>query len=104
MEEDQFEDQIDQLKKYVTKQNKDVFANHDTINKLFNEVTVNQQNLENLTSKKFDELDRNQSKISDQIIESIHKKNMGYGLGHSHTHTNPNTNPVSQRVDKRFEH
>ena len=37
-DEDQFEDQIDQLKKFVAKQNKDVLKNHEVINKLFSEV------------------------------------------------------------------
>ena len=35
---------------------------------------MTQSNLESVTIQNFDELDKNQSKISNQIIESIHHK------------------------------
>jgi hypothetical protein len=55
---------VDQLKKFVTKQNKDLLHDHTEINKLITDVKKNQMKLENMTVKKFDELDNNQSKIS----------------------------------------
>lgn len=71
MEEDQFEDQIDELKKFIYKQNKDVHDNNITINDLLNQIAEKQKKIDETANKKFTDLDNCQSRVTEMITNGI---------------------------------
>jgi hypothetical protein len=74
LEDDQFSEIVDLLKKFIFQENKELKQSHDDLNKKILDVQSFQESLTNRIQSKFDALSKKQNSIREDLIQRIKDK------------------------------